>query len=338
MHSKAFEDLSTNDLRSPIRDYMVPVETAYRKDLTLQELLASLQGRKISHEVRYFYVVDEDTRLLGVITTRDILFGRPDATVESITRHDVITLPENASLEQALRLILKYELMALPIVDAEGHLQGIFELSHPRMPVRLPVSLGQARATKDVFQLIGLSVDEGNFTSSLTEYRYRMPWLLCNIAAGLLCAAIAALFSALLNKAVIIAMFIPLVLTLGESVAMQSMTLSLRFLYFGTIPWKKVFQRFSVEWRTAFLLAITCALIVASLTLFFYAGRWPPLIAIAGSVFLAMLAATIFGGFLPLLLHRLSLDPKVASGPMVLMLTDVSATALYLGLANYLIP
>jgi magnesium transporter len=128
-------------------------------------------------------------------------------------------------------------------------------------------------------------------------------------------------------------MFIPLVLTLGESVAMQSMTLSLPFLHYGRIPLKRVVRRIITEWKTAVLLGVACILLIALVYLSWYTG-YKALWAISLSIFVSILIATTFGSIFPILLHLAKLDPQVASGPVVLMLTDVSVTTIYLYLAQ----
>lgn len=326
--------LSDEQLSSCVGNYLIPVETSFDHDETVGELLKSLQGKQIAHEARYFYAVDQENRLKGIVATRDILFSTSDVKLSALTNEKVASVNEEAPLKEALRVMAKYKLMALPLVDHEGHLKGIIDISSSVL-----ASTSNSRNSKDfadVFQLIGLTVEQGNLTSSTQEFRYRMPWLTCNIAAGLICAGIAAFFYELLEAIVVISMFIPLVLTLAESVSMQSMTLSLQFLHFGVIPWNRVKRRIIVEFKTAALLGITCAACVCLFYIAWFSGYWP-MMAIAVSIILSVLASTLFGSLLPVVLHAFSLDPKVASGPVVLMLTDVTATTVYYGFSSWLL-
>lgn len=328
------EGLTQKELDTPIGYYVVEVETAFYDNLTIGELLESLQGKKITHEVPYFYTIDHTNRLLGIVVTRDILFSQHEAKLSDICRRGVISVSQDESLRHALKLMAQHELIAIPVTDLEGRLCGLFELPakmsvnhHKHAPYR------EKKQIKELFQLIGLSVELGKLTSSIQEFRYRMPWLLCNLAAGLICALIASHFHMVLHEFIVIAMFIPLVLTLGESVSMQSMALSLQFLHYKQIPWKRVFKRVVVEWGTAILLGITCGILIGCVY-FFWDHRYQPLIAIALSIIFSMLAVTTFGSLLPVVLHSISLDPKVAAGPVVLMLTDIVVTAIYLEISS----
>lgn len=330
------KDISKKDLESPIKRYMTPVETSFDEEQTVDELLKSLHGKQISHEVLYFYAVDKDNRLCGVVPTRDMLLNKPDVKMSSIMKKKIISIKETESLEEALKLMTKHQFMALPVVDNEGHLCGLFEIPPAGMAARAKAVKEEESFNRDMFQLIGLTIEQGKPTSSFKEYRYRMPWLLCNLMAGLLCAAIANLYHGLLAEFVVISMFIPLVLTLGESVSVQSMAMSLQYLNYGKMPWKKVLQKISVEWRTSILLGFSCALLVGAVYGAWYTGYWP-MVAISASIFLSMIVVTTFGSMLPILLNLFSLDPKVASGPVVLMITDVTITAIYMSFSHWLL-
>lgn len=330
------EGLSKKELESALIEYMIPVETSFLHDLTIQEVLKSLQGRKISHAVSYFYAVDNENRLCGIVSTRDILFSKPEVKLADILHNIPIKISRSETLEEALKLMAKHEFMALPVVDEEGKLCGIFELSQKTFILPKSKDGKESKSARDIFQLIGLSVEQSKLTSSFQEFRYRMPWLLCNLVAGLICAAIASSFHNLLSNFVMIAAFIPLVLTLGESVAMQSMSLSLQFLSYGKIPKKRVFKRIFAEWKTALLLGIACALLVAIFYMSWYVD-YLPMIAISSSIFISMILVTSFASLLPMVLNYFALDPKVAAGPVVLMITDIIVTSVYLGFSSFLL-
>lgn len=332
MQLNFFEGLSQEELDTPVKKFAIPVETAFNRDLTVEDMLAALQGKKISHEVRYFYATDHQERLIGTVGTRDLLFSQSQTKLSEISTKDVIYIMQDEPLEQALRLMTQHELLAIPITDKDKKLCGIFEI-HPTKAFPQPQAK-QKKQIKELFQLVGLSVELNKLTSSFQEFSYRMPWLLCNLLAGLICAFIGQLHRELLDQFVIIAIFIPLVLTLGESVSMQSMALSLQFLQYEKIPWNRVFKRIWLEWKTAVLLGSACGLLVA-VVYFFWDSNYQPLLVITSSIVISMLAVTTFGSLLPIILHSLKLDPKVAAGPVVLMLTDMVVTIIYLFLASF---
>ncbi len=317
--------LSSQDLASPLAAYMVPVATAFHEELSIEEVLTILRRRSIEHLIRYFYAVDDAYRITGIVSTRDLLLSDPATKLADIVDETIYTAHETDTLEHGLKILEQHGIQALPIVDDAKHLKGIFEL--------IPE---QEFTSKDVFQLIGLTLHLGKLDTTSQEYRYRMPWLLCNIIAGLLCAIIGAYYSPILSKYVVLATFIPLVLSLGESVAMQSMTISMHYLHFGKFQLGRLIKRIVLEWKTTILLGITSAFIVGSL-FWLWTDVFHTMLAVSISIFFAMVFSSTVGSLFPVLLHTLSLDPKVASGPVVLMLTDILTTATYLAFSNWLL-
>ncbi len=321
--------VSEHELNQPVTRYLTPVETTIRSDQTLGEALASLRRRELKQNVVYFYVLDAEERLVGVVPTRKLLLADPSVRVEAVMTPP-IAMPSDATLELAMEEFAMHRLLALPVVDERGRLLGAIDV---RLYAEEAQDLAALEHHSDVFQLIGVRLDALRQRSPWGAYRVRMPWLACNMAGGLACAVIAAIFEDVLEQVVVLAMFIPLVLTLCESISMQSMTLSLQYLHGPGVPWKRINRRAKVEWPTAALMAVTSGLIIGVLSLL-WGGGSPPAMVIGVSIGVTMIAAATFGLLLPVSLHALKLDPKFASGPVVLMVTDVFTTAVYLGLAT----
>jgi magnesium transporter len=321
--------VSEKELQQPVTKYLTPVETTIRADQTLGEALVSLRRREFKQNILYFYVVDAEERFVGVVPTRKLLLGDPSVRIDALMAPP-ISLPGDATLELALEEFAMHRLLALPVVDERGRLIGTIDV---RLYAEGAQDLAEVEHQSDVFQLIGVRLDASRQRSPWTGYRLRMPWLACNMVGGLLCAVIAAFFEEVLDQVVVLAMFIPLVLTLSESISMQSMTLSLQYLHGPGVPWTAVGRRAKIEWPTAGLMALTSGLVIG-VTSLLWGGGASPAGVIGLSIGLTMVAAATFGLLLPVSLHALKLDPKVASGPVVLMMTDVVTTAVYLGLAT----
>ena len=322
----AFEQ---TDLSRPVGQFLQPAETTLRADTTIGAALAALQGKRIEQKAIYFYAVDEQRRLLGVVSARKLLLSDPGERVQEIMDRPAVSIRATATLEEAMELFALYRLLALPVVDDEERLIGQIDVS---LYAEEAMDLGEAHRVADLFQLLGMSVQHVKQRRALWAYRLRMPWLLCNVAGGLACAVIAAAFARVLAEVVMLAMFLPLVLTLSEAIAMQSMALSLQFLHAGGPRWRRTRLRLAAEWRAALLIALTCAVLAALAAGFWANGR--PVAVIAVSVAGAMICAASLGTLIPVLLHALRMDPKVAAGPVALMLSDMLTTALYLGLGT----
>lgn len=328
--------MSTHGLPSltdPVAEHVTKVDTIIRADMTIAEAIAELRRRKIDHHVTYFYVVDENEKLIGVMSSRNLLLSDSTTKIRDEMDSRVLSLDATMTLEDALEYFAMYRLLAFPVVDKEGKLLGNIDVQLYADEV---YDLAQSQRMADLYQLIGVSVARARRPSAISGFRSRMPWLLCNMAGGMACAVIAGLFSLTLETVIVLALFIPLVLTLSESISMQSMTLSLPFLHRHEVSWRAVGGRLNVEWQTAALLGGASAVLVGAVSLF-WGGGMKTAATIAISIVAAMIMSAAVGLLIPVALHAFKLDPKIAAGPVVLTFADVLTTTTYLGLATILL-
>ncbi|NGX60667.1 MAG: Magnesium transporter MgtE [Chlamydiae bacterium] len=325
------------DLEAPISHFATPFPYTFTIEQTVGDVLHTLQSEKHEFPPEYFYITDKDQVLQGILDIRDLPFSPPKTCLVDLVETEVKKVYEEDSLENGLDLMTRNKLLIIPVVNREEKFVGTLEIiPHTENPKRIGKRRSNKRLREDLFQFIGFSIEQKRPLSPWLSFRYRMPWLLCNLIGGLICAVISELYQATLVAFVLLAFFIPLVLTLSESVAIQSMTLSLRFLHTRKIDWAQVGRRLFHEGKSSLLLGLVSALIIV---LFYFAWSTEilPLVAIGVSVIVAMMCAALFGGFFPIILHALRLDPKVAAGPVVLMMADVFTIAIYLSLSTLLL-
>jgi len=322
--------MQESQLQQPVSRYMQPVESAVRASQTVAQAIADLRARRIDHAILYFYVLDADDKLVGVAPTRRLLLAGPDQPIGELMQPEPISIAADATLELAMELFAMHRLLALPVVDADNRLLGRLDVN---LYAEEAEDLAEAHRQADLFQLIGLRL-AGKRTSPGRGFVQRMPWLACNLAGGLGCALIALLFRDALAAAVILAMFIPMVLTLAESIAMQSMTLSLPLVHGKKVSGAALRARLRNEWPTAAMLGAACAASVALVSMLWTSPGGPAAV-LAVSIAAAMALAATTGVLIPAALHALKLDPRVAAGPLVLMLTDIATTTIYLGLGAW---
>lgn len=323
--------MSDDELSKSVGLLAVPVETVVNENDSIEEAFRQLRHKQIEQKIIYFYAVDAEGKLKGVISTRQLLLANPSRKVKEIMHSSVVTISASHSLGEAMELFAKHPLLAIPVIDREGRLMGAIDV---QMVTQEPINFADEQSRTDLFQIIGLSVEEKRKISFFAQYRHRMPWLLCNVFSGLVCAVISRTFELVLSKVLLLAFFIPLVLTLSESTSMQSMAHSLQLLRRPRFSWKFIQTRALQEWQLVVLVALTLAVLVGALSLFWGEGIFPS-ISIGIGIFFGVSLSAIFGIFVPIVLNRLKLDPKVASGPVVLMIVDILATAIYLGLATW---
>lgn len=319
------------DLGRLVSDCVSQVETVIPIDATLEEALAGLRKKKIGQAITYFYAIDKSGELKGVLSTRQLLLSDPKSKVSEIMQAKTHKIKASQTLKEALEAFNRHSLLALPVVDHEGKLLGALDVQDV---TKEQIDLADLKNRAAIFQMIGLTLEEGKKMPLARSYKLRMPWLLCNVFSGLVCALISRLYEVVLGKVLLLAFFIPLVLTLSESTCMQSMAQSLHFLRRPRFSWQAVWIKGIREWQLTALLAVSSGVLVGGLSLLWNEGVLPS-ITIGIGIMLSVVLCTVFGIVLPIVLHRMKLDPKVASGPVVLMIADMLTTALYLSLATW---
>lgn len=322
--------MTERKLSLPVRECIEPVETVVSMNATVKEALTELRSKKIEQKFIYFYAIDDQARLKGVVSTRQLLLAELDAKIESIMSKSVVSLKEDDTLKEALVVFAKHPLLAIPVIDCEGHLIGVVDV---QMVTDEKVDAADARTRLDIFRIVGITLEDEKRPSLLYRYRLRLPWLLCNVFSGVMCAIISRVFEGVLQHFLLLAFFIPLVLTLSESTSMQSMTQSLLFLRRPKFRWSVAIPRGIKECQLAIFVALTLGTLVGGLSLLWEGGLLASL-CIGIGIFFSVILSVIFGLSVPVFLHRMNLDPKVAAGPVVLMIADILTTAFYLGLST----
>jgi magnesium transporter len=324
-------------LNSKIARYTRSVETVLIDEWSIEEALARLREKPLKTKILYFYVTDREGKLVGILPTRKFLLSYPSTKIHEVMERDFIRLHVDSSVEKAMQIFVDERLLALPVIGSDDKLLGVIDV-YVCIQEGFETPLSH-EFSQDIFQLIGVSLEQKQLESAWFGFRSRMPWLVFNIIGGLTCAAISDYFEVVLAQYLMLAMFIPLVLTLSESVSMQAMTMSLQSMHgSGRISLKSFFGRIWNEWRTVSLLGLVSGLGVG-LASILWEGGMPPSIIIASSIYLSMCCSALFGTLLPIGLHAVKLDPKLAAGPIVLMLADIFTTFVYLGLATmWLLP
>jgi magnesium transporter len=239
----------------------------------------------------------------------------------------VEALPANATVREACEAFLRHRYLAFPVVDSAGVLHGVVDVGLFTDEIE---ELTERRGSDDLFQLIGVHVT--GTVSTWQAFRARAPWLMFNVMGGLAAALLAGLYESLLQAAVVLALFIPVVLALAESVSIQSVTLTLQQLH-GREPRLGAFLRaIQREAGTAVLLGLACGGLVG-LTVWVWKGTGGIAAAVVLVITLSMLTACLLGVGLPTALRALNLDPRIAAGPVVLASADMITLLLYFNLA-----
>jgi magnesium transporter len=300
---------------------------------TVGEVLAGIRASQPEGRIIYFYVVDAAGRLVGVVPTRRLLLSPPEQPLADIMIRQLIAIPLTATVLDACEFFTLHRLLAFPVVDEERRLIGVVDVE------LYTDELGELESHErndDLFQLVGVHLTEAQQASPLVSFRQRCPWLLCNIAGGILAAFLSALYEHELQRVVALALFIPVVLALAESVSIQSVSLALQTLHGGAPTWKGLLRKLGRELATGSLLGITCGAVVALVALT-WIGNVRVALCLLGGIAGGVAVAAAFGLAMPNLLRILRRDPQVAAGPIALAFADMLTLLLYFNLARWLL-
>jgi magnesium transporter len=317
---------------------MNPRYARLRPEMSVDEAASYLrrQAREHAETMYYVYVLDPDQKLLGVISFRDLLMAPPDRKVRDIMRTDVVTVPEELDQEALSQLFAEQDFIAMPVVDAQGRMKGIVTVDDI-------VDVVQEEATEDIQKIGGMSALEAPYleTRFWSMLRKRAGWLSILFVGEMATATAMGRFEDDIARAVVLALFVPLIISSGGNSGSQASTLVIRAMALGEVrlrDWWRVVRRELAAGAAlgAILAAIGLLRILAWQGAFGTYGEHAFLIAVTVSASLVgvVLLGTLAGSTLPLLFHRLGFDPASASAPFVATLVDVSGIVLYFTIAS----
>jgi magnesium transporter len=324
---------ATDPLLAPVRTVVRPDVTTLREDLTVQRALEVVRQEGVGEKIVYFYVVDAEGRLVGVLPTRRLLTAPLDQRIAEVMIRRVVAIPQDATVLEACEAFVLHKFLAFPVVDEQRRIVGVVDVG---LLTEEAFDIAEREQTDAIFEAIGFRVSQVRDAAPARAFRFRFPWLVATLSSGLLCALLAGVYEVTLARSLVLAFFLTLVLGLGESVSIQSMTVTIQALR-GRAPTLRWYvgalQR---ELGTAVLLGLASGSVVG-LFVWLWRGTGLAGFTIGASILLSLCMACFFGLSVPTLLHALKLDPKIAAGPITLGLTDVFTLLFYFSLAALLL-
>lgn len=319
---------------------MNPRYARLRRDMTVDEAIAYLrrQAREHLETIYYAYVLDENQRLVGVVSFRDLFGASPGQRVRDVMRTELVTAPEEMDQEELSHLFEQNELLAIPVVDRDGHMKGIVTVDDI-------VTVVEEEATEDIQKIGGSeALDAPYLTIRFSRMiRKRAVWLLVLFFGEMLTASAMGYFEDEIARAVVLALFVPLIISSGGNSGSQASTLVIRAMALGEVrlrEWWKVVRR---ELAAGLVLGVALGLF-GVLRIYVWErmagsfGEHWPLIALTlgASLVCVVTFGTVAGSMLPFLLRRLGLDPAIASAPLVATVVDVTGLVIYFTVAALL--
>lgn len=322
-----------HSLQEPVIDHMRTDAPRLNVDQTVGEALQTIRDNPPDSRIIYFYVTDNDNHLRGVVPTRRLLLNASEKLIKEIMVVDVIHIPDTATVLDACEYFIFHRLLAFPIVDSESRLIGVVDVE---LYTEELSDIDRREGSDELFQLIGVHLDAVKQTSPVLAFTIRFPWLLANIAGGLMAAFLSGIFEAELQKAVALALFIPVVLALAESVSIQSVSLALRVMSGHQPTMREILHKVRIEVLTGVFLGVASGLAVATVALL-WLGEWRVALCVLGGIAGSVTCASAIGIIMPNLIRFFNREPQVAAGPVALASTDMVTLLIYFTLARTLI-
>ena len=336
--TKAIQSMKDADEVLPLLEHtddsagglMTAADVILKKEMTVNDAIKHLRAiSPDSEQIYYLFVVDDKGVLAGVVNLRDLVVAPKEALIGSIMERDVISVKANTDQEEAVRIVKRYDLLALPVVDDGNRLLGVITYDDS-------LDILEDEATEDIYRLGGISKEKPGDISLKDAVRSRLPWLIVNLVMAMVTGTVLSLFENTIAQMAVLASFFPIVAGVSGSSGTQTLTVTVRSLATGEISVKDA--RRSI-WKSL-LLGLVNGLVLGALVILI-AYLWKGDIRlglIAGAATLInIIISSITGILIPLLIHKVKLDPALASPILVSTLADSLGYLVYLGLASTLL-
>ncbi len=327
--SKEVEDLLNygNDTAGGI---MVPDFIALSEDITAKEAIESLQKEYIDVEMPfYLYIVDRYEKLVGISSLRQLVVVPPETPLKDFMTTDVISVQTDIDQEEVARIVARYDILAVPVVDKSNKLVGIVTVDDV-------IDIIREEATEDILKMVGAGDEYVETKSILKSTKTRLPWLFASCIGGIIAFFVIEHFNTTLAQFAYLAAFIPVIMGMGGNIGTQSSTIVVRGLATRRINvrdfWKIVFKELTI----GSILGLIYGLIIGSVAQFSYSAAFAA-ISVGLSVLCSMSIASLVGSLVPMLFAKINIDPAVATGPFVTTSIDIISVSFYFQIVTILL-
>lgn len=298
---------------------------AVKADATVQDAIETIRKKREDVEnLYYLWVVDDFGRLTGLISLKDLVLESPDRKISSIMDPEVISVDVYTDQEEVAGLVKKYDLVSIPVVDADHRLVG--RITHDDI-----IDVIEEEADEDISLMAGVIYQEIAEESSLKISKARLPWLIVGLFGGIIAAMVIKRFDSCLEKIIALSFFFPVIMAMGGNTGTQAATVVVRGLATGDISLMHTGRRLWTEMRAALINGIICGIILGLISGYWLSDyRLGSIVSL--SLILIIVNSSVIGSAVPLGLKKLNIDPALATGPFVTTTNDIISLFIYLGL------
>jgi len=295
------------------------------EDGTVEDVVKTIrEKRKKVKNLYHVWVVDHRERLTGVVSLKDLLIEAPERKINEIMNPEVISVDVNKDQEEVALMFKKYDLVNMPVVDANYLLVG--RITHDNI-----IDVIEEEVDEDLSLMTGVIGQKIAEESTLKISRARLPWLVTGVFGGIIAAAVINQFETTLEMVIALSFFFPVIMGIGGNTGTQAATIIVRGMATGDIRLVDIHKRLWLELKVAFINGIACGIILGLIV-----GFWLSDYGLGATVSLAGGFIILCSGFtssaVPFVLRKLNIDPALATGPLITTLNDILGLLIYLGL------
>lgn len=332
--------INQDDSRFVQNTMTYPPETAGRlmnnryvwipRHYTIREAVDKIKHfAELAEYLNYLYVVDEDKKLVGVVSYKDLILGNLEDKIEEVMYNRVVKADVLTDQEDAAQLISRYDFVTLPIVEKDNTLVGVITVDDV-----IDVVMQEANEDIEKLSASGKSIDFN--TPALTAAYRRLPWLILLLFIGLFSGGIISRFENTLQTVVALTFFMPMIAGMTGNTGTQSLSVVVRGLASQKLDAKQTIKLVIRELWVGIIIGVICSVLIL-LIAYIWQGNFVLGIVVGGSLLMTLIIGTLAGTIIPLILYRLNIDPAVASGPLITTINDILSLLIYFGMATLFI-
>lgn len=309
---------------------MIPDFIALKENTSAREAIESLQKEHQDVEMPfYLYILDEYGKLVGVSSLRQLVVVPPETPLKDFMTTDVYSVHTHVDQEEVAKIVARYDILAVPVVDDTNRLVGIVTVDDV-------IDIFRLEATEDILKMAGAGGEFIETKSVLRSTRIRLPWLFASCIGGIVAFYIIGKFEGSLTKFAYLAAFIPVIMGMGGNVGTQSSTIVVRGLATGRLHLRDFKSVVLKELAIGLILGMVYGMIIAVVAQVRYAtGAFA--LAVGLAVLSSMSVAALIGSLMPMVFARINIDPAVATGPFVTTAIDIISVFFYFEIATTLL-
>jgi magnesium transporter len=314
-----------------------PAETAGRlmnnrcvwipKHYTIRKAVDKLKHfAELAEYLNYLYVIDEQKKLVGVISYRNLLLADLQDKVEDFMYSRVVKADVYTDQEVVAKLISRYDFVSLPIVEQDQTLVGVVTVDDV-----IDIVIQEANEDIEKLSASGKAIDF--HTKPLVAASRRLPWLILLLLIGLISGGIISGFENTLESVVALVSFMPMIAGMTGNTGTQSLAVVVRGLVSEDLNYKQVIKLIVRELWVGIIIGVTCGILI-SLIAYVWQGNFTLGLIVGSSLLITLIIGTLAGTIIPLILYKIKVDPAVASGPLITTINDILSLLIYFGIAT----